>query len=142
MSGRYRVTHGAVTVQTTVTAEGARAWVDVAPGKLVPEDVPASEVEMLLRQGRIEAVEDEPEPEENDEQEEETTPPPPSAPPAPPAPVGPTPEPEPVPERPAKSAHKADWVAYAQAVDPETGGLDELTKDQLIELYGGEGDGA
>jgi hypothetical protein len=41
-------------------------------------------------------------------------------------------------ERPAKSANKADWVAYAQAVDPETGGLDELTKDQLIELYGGE----
>ena len=41
-------------------------------------------------------------------------------------------------ERPAKSAVKADWVAYAQAVDPETGGLDELTKDQLIELYGGE----
>jgi len=42
------------------------------------------------------------------------------------------------PERPTKSAPKADWVAYAQAVDPETGGLDELTKDQLIELYGGE----
>ena len=41
-------------------------------------------------------------------------------------------------ERPAKSAVKADWVAYAQAVDPQTGGLDELTKDQLIELYGGE----
>ncbi len=55
------------------------------------------------------------------------------------------PEPEaggqqPPPERPAKSAVKADWVAYAQAVDPETGGLDELTKEQLIELYGGEGD--
>lgn len=45
------------------------------------------------------------------------------------------------PERPAKSAVKGDWVAYAQAVDPDTGGLDELTKDQLIELYGGEGDG-
>lgn len=43
-------------------------------------------------------------------------------------------------ERPAKSAVKADWLAYAQAVDPDTGGLDELTKDQLIELYGGEGD--
>ncbi|UUU21715.1 hypothetical protein [Streptomyces sp. DSM 40750] len=51
-------------------------------------------------------------------------------------------EPEPVvPERPAKSAVKGDWVAYAQAVDPDTGGLDELTKDQLIELYG-EGDEA
>ncbi|MEH0650668.1 hypothetical protein QA995_14805 [Streptomyces scabiei] len=45
-------------------------------------------------------------------------------------------------ERPARSANKGDWVAYAQAVDPDTGGLDELTKDQLIELYGGEGDGA
>ncbi|WP_060887286.1 hypothetical protein [Streptomyces caniscabiei] len=60
--------------------------------------------------------------------------------------VDPDPVPEeggqkpPPPERPAKSAVKADWVAYAQAVDPETGGLDELTKEQLIELYGGEGD--
>jgi hypothetical protein len=57
----------------------------------------------------------------------------------------PDPEQEPGPsavERPAKSAVKADWVAYAQAVDPDTGGLDELTKDQLIELYGGEDDGA
>jgi hypothetical protein len=58
--------------------------------------------------------------------------------------VEPDPEPEegeqetPPPVRPAKSANKTDWVAYAQAVDPETGGLDELTKDQLIELYGGE----
>ena len=43
-------------------------------------------------------------------------------------------------DRPAKSAPKAAWLAYAQAVDPDTGGLDELTKDQLIELYGGEGD--
>ena len=49
-------------------------------------------------------------------------------------------EQEPRLERPAKSAVKADWVAYAQAVAPETGGLDELTKEQLIELYGGEGD--
>lgn len=43
-------------------------------------------------------------------------------------------------ERPAKSAPKAAWLAYAQAVDPETDGLEELTKEQLIELYSGEGD--
>ncbi|MEU0199136.1 MULTISPECIES: hypothetical protein [unclassified Streptomyces] len=39
-------------------------------------------------------------------------------------------------QRPARSASKADWLTYAQAVGPETGGLDELTKDQLIEQYG------
>ncbi|KFG08108.1 hypothetical protein [Streptomyces scabiei] len=72
------------------------------------------------------------EPEEPEQQEEkEPTP-------APPPPAAPEPAPEPVPERPAKSANKAEWVAYAQAVAPETGGLDELTKDQLIELYGGD----
>ncbi|MFF5980853.1 hypothetical protein ACFY78_18610 [Streptomyces olindensis] len=41
-------------------------------------------------------------------------------------------------QRPARSASKAEWLAYAQAVDPETGGLDELTKDQLIEQYGSD----
>jgi hypothetical protein len=39
-------------------------------------------------------------------------------------------------QRPARSASKAEWLTYAQAVDPETAGLDELTKDQLIEQYG------
>ncbi|MDX3065399.1 hypothetical protein PV518_25020 [Streptomyces sp. ND04-05B] len=110
MSARYRVTHGAVTVQTAVTEEGARAWVDVAPGKLLPGDVPASEVEMLLRQGRIEAVEDEP-------------------------------QPEPSSGRPSRSAVKDEWVAYARSVakdSDEEAAIDGLTKDQLIELYGGE----
>ncbi|MFI7014390.1 hypothetical protein [Streptomyces sp. NPDC050164] len=44
-------------------------------------------------------------------------------------------------QRPARSASKAEWVAYAAAVAPETGGLDELTKDQLIEQYGEHADG-
>jgi hypothetical protein len=42
-------------------------------------------------------------------------------------------------ERPARSARKADWVAYAAAVDPDTTGLDDLTKDELIDLYGNGG---
>ncbi|MFC8584221.1 hypothetical protein ACFUGD_06650 [Streptomyces sp. NPDC057217] len=41
-------------------------------------------------------------------------------------------------ERPARSAVKAEWLAYAQLVDPETTGLDELTKEQLVERYGSE----
>lgn len=41
-------------------------------------------------------------------------------------------------ERPARSAKKAAWARYATAVDPGTAGLDDLTKDELIDLYGGE----
>jgi hypothetical protein len=42
--------------------------------------------------------------------------------------------------RPAHSARKADWLAYAQAQDPDAD-LDGLTKEQLIEQYGGGSDG-
>ena len=41
-------------------------------------------------------------------------------------------------QRPARSASKADWLAYARAVDPDAA-LDDLTKEQLVETYGGEG---
>lgn len=41
----------------------------------------------------------------------------------------------PVAERPPKGAPKADWVAYADTQDP--GDHSEMTKDQLIEQYGG-----
>lgn len=41
-------------------------------------------------------------------------------------------------QRPARSASKADWLAYARAVDPDAT-LDDLTKEQLVETYGGEG---
>lgn len=44
-------------------------------------------------------------------------------------------------ERPARSAKKAAWVEYARQVDSDTAGLDSLTKDELIELYGGGADG-
>ncbi|MFD3835313.1 hypothetical protein ACFWWC_03525 [Streptomyces sp. NPDC058642] len=45
------------------------------------------------------------------------------------------------PERPARSASKADWVAYARtrAQDSdEEAAVDGLTKEQLIEQYGGD----
>lgn len=58
MTARHRVTHGYITVQTAVTSGGSRAYVDVPPGALLPEDVPAAEVESLLRQGRIGLVEE------------------------------------------------------------------------------------
>ncbi|WP_171110596.1 MULTISPECIES: hypothetical protein [unclassified Streptomyces] len=44
-------------------------------------------------------------------------------------------------ERPARSAPKADWVAYARtrAQDSdEEAAIDGLTKEQLIEQYGSE----
>jgi hypothetical protein len=44
-------------------------------------------------------------------------------------------------ERPARSASKADWQAYARARaqdSAEEAAIDGLTKDQLIEQYGGE----
>lgn len=43
------------------------------------------------------------------------------------------------PERPAKSANKPEWVAYAisQGADPDEAGA--ATKDQLVEIYGGDG---
>ncbi len=37
---------------------------------------------------------------------------------------------------PARSASKADWVAYADSQDP--GDHESLTKDELIAQYGGE----
>lgn len=116
---RHRVTHGFVTVQTAVTPDGARAWVDVVPGALLPEDVLADQVAALLGQGRIEAV-DEPGTQDPPGDGGE----------------GSGSGPDDV-QRPARSASKADWLAYAQAVAPQTGGLDELTKEKLIEQYGG-----
>lgn len=117
MTARHRVTHGYVTVQTAVTHEGARAHVDIRLGALLPEDVPADEIAALLRQDRIELVKE--------------------------APSGGGGEgsgsgPEDI-KPPARSAIKAAWVAYAKAVDPETGGIDGLTKEELIELYGKDG---
>ncbi|MGI5196577.1 hypothetical protein ACQEVY_23495 [Streptomyces sp. CA-288835] len=44
-------------------------------------------------------------------------------------------------QRPARSASKADWQAYARARtqdSDEEAAIDGLTKDQLIEQYGGE----
>ncbi len=117
MTARHRVTHGAVTVQTAVTAGGARAWVDVPPGKLLPEDVPAAEVAALLRQGRIEVV-DEPGAEE-----------------PPGVGEGSGSGPDDV-QRPARSASKAAWVAYADRQDP--GDHESMTKDELIDQYGGD----
>lgn len=61
---------------------------------------------------------------------------------APAADTPPVPPAEPVPpaapvvvERPAPSAPKADWVAYADSQDPGDHG--QLTKTELIEQYGG-----
>lgn len=111
MTARHRVTHGAVTVQTAVTAGGARAWVDVPPGKLLPGDVPADEVQALLRQGRIESV-NEPEP---------------------------APEPEPL-GRPAKSASKADWKVFAVQEGTDEDEADAATRDELAAKYADGGD--
>jgi hypothetical protein len=38
---------------------------------------------------------------------------------------------------PARSASKADWVAYATARGAEQAATEQLTKEQLIEQYGG-----
>ncbi|MFF8095690.1 hypothetical protein [Streptomyces sp. NPDC016675] len=38
-------------------------------------------------------------------------------------------------ERPARSASKAEWLAYADRQDP--GDHESMTKEQLIEQYGG-----
>lgn len=52
----------------------------------------------------------------------------------------PEPEPEPEPSGPpARSAPKADWVAYANRQDP--GDHESMTKDELIDQYGGRADG-
>ncbi|WP_267244354.1 hypothetical protein [Streptomyces sp. PR69] len=43
--------------------------------------------------------------------------------------------------RPARSAAKADWVAYARALakdSAEESEIDGLTKEQLIDTYGGD----
>ena len=45
------------------------------------------------------------------------------------------------PERPARSASKADWQAYARARaqdSDEASAIDALTKDELIKQYGGD----
>lgn len=47
---------------------------------------------------------------------------------APPAPAGP----------PAKSASKADWVAYAVAQGADEAEAEKTTKDELISAYGGD----
>lgn len=112
MTARHRVTHGSVTVQAVVTPEGGRAWVDVAPGRLLPDDVPADEVAALLRQGRVEVV------------------------------VEPEPEPAPVVlERPAKSASKADWKAYAIQEGMDAEEAEKATRDDLAAKYTDGGGG-
>ncbi|MFJ7337876.1 hypothetical protein ACIQUU_32085 [Streptomyces sp. NPDC101116] len=40
-------------------------------------------------------------------------------------------------ERPARSAHKADWIVYAVAQGADEADADKATKEQLIEQYGG-----
>lgn len=54
------------------------------------------------------------------------------------SPEAPAPEPA-SDEAPAKSANKPEWVAYAisQGADPDE--AEAATKDQLVEIYGGEG---
>ncbi|MFI0530312.1 hypothetical protein ACH3XX_09710 [Streptomyces scabiei] len=45
------------------------------------------------------------------------------------------------PERPARSASKADWQAYARAIaqdSVEEATIDGLTKEELIKRYGGD----
>ncbi|NML50543.1 hypothetical protein HHL19_12820 [Streptomyces sp. R302] len=42
-------------------------------------------------------------------------------------------------ERPARSASKVDWVAYAVALGAEQADAEQLTRDQLAEQYGSEG---
>lgn len=54
----YRVTAGYVTVQTTVNDAGGRAHVDISRGEILPADVPAAEVQALLRRGVIELVDE------------------------------------------------------------------------------------
>jgi len=56
----YRVTAGYVTVETAVP--GGRAQIDIPRGADLPGDVPAEQVDHLLRTGAIEAVEPAPEP--------------------------------------------------------------------------------
>jgi hypothetical protein len=56
-------------------------------------------------------------------------------PPPPPDPKDPGDPDAPVTERPPKGAPKADWVAYADTQDP--GDHSQMTKEQLIEQYGG-----
>jgi hypothetical protein len=46
-----------------------------------------------------------------------------------------TPEGDPPIERPAVSAPKADWVAYAVAVGFDRDEAEALTKDELVALY-------
>ncbi|MGH8968164.1 MAG: hypothetical protein ACRDXB_22955, partial [Actinomycetes bacterium] len=43
--------------------------------------------------------------------------------------------------RPTRSAHKAEWAAYARAVAEsaeELDAIDDMTKEQLVEAYGAE----
>lgn len=51
-------------------------------------------------------------------------------------PDAPAPEPQP----PAKSAAKADWIAWAVHCGADGEAAEALTKDQLIEQYGPKGD--
>ncbi|RSS59573.1 hypothetical protein [Streptomyces sp. WAC01280] len=42
-------------------------------------------------------------------------------------------------KRPARSASKAEWIAYAVALGAEQDDAEQLTRDQLAEQYGTEG---
>lgn len=66
---------------------------------------------------------------------------PPDGPPTGPVTGGDGSGPHAAPERPARSAPKADWQAYARELaqdSDEEAAVDGLTKDQLIEQYGGD----
>ena len=54
MAGPYEVLSGSATVSTNVGP--GRAFVDLPRGAIVPDDVPAEEIETLLRRGHIGTV--------------------------------------------------------------------------------------
>lgn len=112
----HRVVAGYVTVETAVP--GGRARVDVARGCVLPGDVPDDETAALVAAGLVvPAPMDPPGTGEGDAGGSGAE------------------------GRPARSARKHEWLAYARAVDPDTDGLGDLTKEELIDLYGGGTDG-
>ncbi len=54
----YRVVAGYVTAETEV--DGGRAQIDIARGAVLPDDVPAEQLQALIASGAVEPVVDEP----------------------------------------------------------------------------------